>query len=268
MHYHTVYIGVNYKTPLRTIEWANSILTTNPSSLVVVVDNSRNDNPHLKEELGSTIMYVDTGSNLGYFNGAAFGLHRIEQIHSFDWVVVSNVDLVLKTEKVDEILDDYKKAAVVAPGIISYDTGFDKNPYRINRPTKRSVEIKKIAFSNAVTSKIYVLLSRYRNSIIQKKHLTEKKCDEGSSIYLPYGAVMFFSKQFFTSGCIIDFPLFLFGEELYVAEQVYKEKLDIIYVPSIEFINFEHASTSHLNSNSVNKRNFLAMKYILDNYYN
>ncbi|SEQ24183.1 Glycosyltransferase, GT2 family [Lachnospiraceae bacterium RM5] len=268
MHFHTIYIGVNYKTPQKTIEWARSIKKTNPNSLVVVVDNSSNDAFDLEKEIEGIALYIDSGGNLGYFNGAAFGLHKIEQIYTFEWIVVSNVDLILKTENIDQILDRFSDASIVAPGIISYDTGFDKNPYRLSRPSKRSIKIKKIAFSNIVFYNIYGFLSRLRNEAIKKKHKETKKCEEGTKIYLPYGAVIFFSNKYFESGCKIDFPLFLFGEELFVAEQANKKNQNIIYVPSIEFENYEHASTSNLSSNSVNKRNYKAMKFILEEFYN
>lgn len=267
MHYHTVYIGVNYKTPDKTIQWVENVSSTNSESLVVVVDNSASDNPQLKDEVENKALYIDSGDNLGYFNGAAYGLHEIEKEHTFNWVVVSNVDLLLKTTRVDDILDRYKEAGVVAPAIISFDTGFDKNPYRLKRPSKHAVLIKKFAFSNQVFSSIYSLISDFRNSVIRKRHTEVKKCAEGTPIYLPYGAVLFFSKAFFDRGCRIDFPLFLFGEELYVAEQVRSSGLAIVYVPSIEFINYEHASTSKLSNKAVNKRNYDAMKFILKEYY-
>ena len=267
MHFHTVYIGVNYNTPDKAIEWVNSIHITNPDALIVLVDNSEVENTKLRDSIKEKATYECSGSNLGYFNGAAYGLHIVETQHTFEWVAVSNVDLILETKNVDSILDNYANAGVVAPSIVSFDTGFDKNPYRLDRPSKQTVMIKKIAFSNPLFSGVYCLLSDMRNMIIRKKHIQTRKCNEGEKIYLPYGAVLFFSKKYFEQGCVIDFPLFLFGEELFVAEQTVKVGIDIVYVPSIKFINYEHASTSLLTSKEINKRNYEAMKYVLKEYY-
>lgn len=267
MYYHTVYIGVNYNTPDKALEWADSIYKTNPESLIVIVDNSKIENLDLKIKINKFGIYKWSGKNLGYFNGAAYGLHSIEEEYIFDWVVVSNVDIKLVTKNVDCILDKFPNAGVIAPGIISYDTGFDKNPYRLNRSSKKTLMIKKIAFSNSLFALIYGMISNLRNAIIRKKYRDVEKCNEGEKIYLPYGAVLYFSKCFFDKGCFIDFPLFLFGEELFVAEQCIKANVDILYVPSIRFLNYEHASTSLLSSNTVRKRNYEAISYLLKEFY-
>ena len=267
MHYHTIYIGVNFKTPEKAIEWVNSIHATNPKSLIVLVDNSSSHNQELYEKIKEKAVYIDSHENLGYFNGAAYGLHEIGKKHSFDWLAVTNVDLKLCTTNVDGLLDRYANAGIVAPSIISYDTGFDKNPYRLHRQSKKSVLIKKYAFSNRLFASIYSSLSAVRNYLIRINHKEGKKCDEGTAIYLPYGAAFFFSSKYFNTGCSIDFPLFLFGEELYVAEQARRAGIDIVYVPSIIFMNYEHASTSKLSSKSICRRNYDAMKFILDEFY-
>lgn len=268
MHYHTIYIGVNYKTPEKAIEWVNSIHATNPGSLIVLVDNSSEHDKELCENVKEKAIYIDSHNNLGYFNGAAYGLHEIEKKYSFDWIVVSNVDLRLNTTNVDYLLDKFNKAGVIAPSITSYDTGLDKNPYRLHRQSKRAVQIKKISFSNRIFANFFSSLSNFRNKLIRIKYKKKKKCEEGTAIYLPYGAALFFSAKYFSSGCKIDFPLFLFGEELYVAEQARRAGVNIVYVPSIEFINYEHASTSKLSNEVIIRRNYDAMKFILEEFYN
>lgn len=271
MHYHTVYIGVNYKTPEKALSWVDSIFETNGSSLIVVVDNSKNDNPHLEKAVGGgrKALYIDSGGNLGYFNAAAFALEKIKQQNTFDWVAVSNVDLCLQTSNVDDILDNYENAGVVAPSIISFDTGNDKNPYRINRASKKALIIKRVAFSNRFFFKVYSILSDIRNRSImhKKKKLEAIKYSDSFPIYLPYGAVLFFSNHFFKKGCELNFPLFLFGEELFVAEQARRAGLEIVYVPAIRFLNYEHASTSKLNVDLIRECNHKAMKFILEKYY-
>lgn len=264
-----VFIGVNYKTEEKTISWIKSIHDKNPFASIIVVDNSKADNPNLTKQIDElnihNVQYIDPGSNLGYFNGAAAGYHQLAE--DSDWVVVSNVDIELDSFDMDVYLEKYKDVGVIAPSIISIESGFDKNPYRLYRPSRKMVLIKKIAFSNAMFAVLYSFLSRIRSRIIINQHIDVAKCDEGTSIYLPYGACFIFSKNYFDKGCQIDFPLFLYGEELYVAEQSRRAGIDIIYVPSIRFMNHEHASTSSLMKHTVRKYNYEAMKYILEEFY-
>lgn len=271
MYFHTVYIGVNYKTPDKALEWINAIKSTNNNSLVVLVDNSRDYNTGLEAEIRSLqyldVLYLDAEANLGYFNGAAFGYHYIKEQYSFQWVIVCNVDIVIETNDIDSILDEFPDAGVIAPAIISVDSGFDKNPYRLFRTSKRVMKLKKIVFSNLLLAKVYGMVSSIRNELIKNKYTEVSKCEEGTRIYLPYGACFIFSEKFFASGCKLDYPLFLFGEELYIAEQCREKELEIVYVPRIRFLNFEHASTSKLTSTFVIKKNMEAMDFILKNYY-
>lgn len=271
MHFHTVYIGVNYKTPDKAIEWIKAIKATNNNALVVLVDNSREGNTELEAEIHSLqyldVMYLDAEANLGYFNGAAFGYHHIKERYSFQWVIVCNVDIVIQTNNIDSILDEFSDAGVIAPAIISEDSGFDKNPYRLSRTSKRIMQFKKIVFSNLLLAKVYGIASSIRNGLIKNKYTEVSKCEEGTRIYLPYGACFIFSERFFTSGCKLDYPLFLFGEELYIAEQCREKGLDIVYVPRIRFLNFEHASTSKLTNAFITKKNKEAMTFILKNFY-
>lgn len=271
-NYQIIYTGINYKTEEKTINWVKSINKMDSKSLIIVVDNSGSDNPKLQEKLEKleilNLIYIDTKENLGYFNGAEkayeFVLsHRIK----FEWFVVSNVDIALETQDPEKILGKYKDAAVVAPKIESCIDGFDKNPYRIDRSSKKTMIFKKNFFRFYPLATLYNKLSSKYNSSIKKEYTNKPKCPEGTKIYLPYGACFIFNKLFFEKGGTIKYPFFLFGEELYIAEQCRTIGLDIKYVPSVKFINFEHASTGSLPSKYIIKQNYKIYKYILDKYY-
>ena len=100
MHYEIIFVGINYKTPQKTLDWMKSLVEKNINGLIIVVDNSADYNPELGSEVEKMntekIMYVDTKNNLGYFNGAFYAFQYIDgKGISFDWLCISNVDVEL-----------------------------------------------------------------------------------------------------------------------------------------------------------------------------
>ncbi|MDE6024405.1 MAG: glycosyltransferase [Lachnospiraceae bacterium] len=274
MHYKQIYIGINYQTPEKTVNWVDKLRNQVVDTLIIVVDNSYSDNPLLEKQLQdlkiNNVLYLNTNDNLGYFNGASYALNYVqEKGDTFDWLIVSNVDIELESENIVDILNEYDKTdiGVVAPGIISVDGGYDKNPYKIQRCTKGHMYIRKIAFSNMLFANIYSGLVRLKNKLVVKALDGENKCQEGTEIYMPYGACIYFNKKYFEHGGKISIPLFLFGEELFVAETCKKLGLKIIYVPRIRFKNYEHASTSKLANKRIVKYNYKAICFIIKEFF-
>jgi GT2 family glycosyltransferase len=275
MYFEKIYIGINYKTPEKVIRWMNSIIRNDFNQLIIIVDNSGSENIGLPKKIRQigykNAIYLDTGKNLGYFNGAEYAYKYIKSFKfTFAWMIVSNVDVELNSMLSSEILRKYENDSnigVLAPAIISVDTGLDKNPYRIYRAVKRNLIIKKFVFSNILLASIYGILSKIRNLILNISRQRQVLVKEGDAIYLPYGACLIFSNKYFKSECKIDYPLFLFGEELYVAEQCREKNLKIIYSPGIKFLNYEHASTAQLSNKFVVECNYRSMSFILKTFY-
>lgn len=268
--YKLIYVGVNFHTSEEALKWIKSVI--HDEGLVIIVDNTENKDFSLKEKIQnsdySDLVYLDTKDNLGYLNAAQYAYQYIlSNSIEFEWLAVSNVDIELISSKTYEILCEYQNAAIVAPEIFSKELQIDKNPYRLERGKKLNLFIKKIAFSNILFYSLYNTVALCRNKIIYKNLDGKRKCEEGSTIYLPYGACFYINQLFFTQGGTINYPLFLFGEELFLAEQCRELGLPIKYVPRIKYINYEHLSTSKLKSSFIAKCDYNAIAYILDRYY-
>jgi GT2 family glycosyltransferase len=70
-----------------------------------------------------------------------------------------------------------------------------------------------------------------------------KSYDSDMQIYAPHGSIFIFRRAFFEHGGNIRFPYFLFGEEIYIAEQVKEKGGKILYAPELNIIHNEHTST-------------------------
>lgn len=113
--------------------------------------------------------------------------------------------------------------------------------------------------------KIPLLHHIYQNSLYKRKK--KKKESSQKRIYAGHGSFMIFTKIFFTQYSKIEYPIFLFGEELFFAELIRRKSLYVEYFPNIKVYDDEHISTSKMNSKFYYKCNREAIKYIISNFY-
>src|SRR6185437_3069774 len=62
-------------------------------------------------------------------------------------------------------------------------------------------------------------------------------------IYAPHGSLIIFSRRFFEAGGYLDKDLFLYGEEISVAEMCRSLSLPVLYEPRLRVVHNEHQST-------------------------
>lgn len=273
MIYEMIFVGINYKTPQETLKWVKSILNSfSDKTIILVVDNSYYENTSLEKELEKidNVIYLIPGENLGYFNGANFALEYLNtNKYLFKWLMISNVDLELKTSDVLAQLKKYEhtNVGVIAPAIISTSSGIDKNPYRVKPYSKEHIYLKKILYSNFLFSSIYEILAKIKCNLKHHKIRMQSTMNSDKEIYLPYGACFIFSRRYFEGGGKIKMKTFLYGEEIFVAEWCRRLGLSVFYVPAIIIKNHEHASTSLLKEQQKRKMNYAVAKYILDEFF-
>jgi GT2 family glycosyltransferase len=85
-------------------------------------------------------------------------------------------------------------------------------------------------------------------------------------IYAPHGAFMIFSRRYFEAGGYLDGNLFLYGEEISVAEICRSLGLAVIYEPSLCVVHNEHASTGKRITRFTYECQKKALAYITSRY--
>ena len=78
---------------------------------------------------------------------------------------------------------------------------------------------------------------------------------------------LIFSSEYFRAGGSLDFPGFLFGEEVYLAETLRKLGLDAVYEPSLEVVHQEHKSTRLVKSRKMAREVASSAAYCADTYF-
>lgn len=229
---------------------------------VVVADNSA----ERKDIDGSLYKNIQTEicilNNLGYLGGAQYVINKCENIRQYDYVIISNVDIEMPSNFFQK-LEKYRcedNIAWIATKIWSHEEARDRNPKILSRYSKKKLEIINLMYK-------YPILDYLYNKTLYKRKVAYIPKPE-MDLYAGHGSFMILTKAFFSHYKRIDYPIFLFGEELYLAELIRKANLRVHYVPDLEVIDKEHVSTGKMRKSFYYKCNKESIDYILKRFYN
>ncbi len=97
---------------------------------IVVVDNCSTNDAYqrIRQKYEQTVhvTVIQTPKNLGFANGNNYGVEYVNQDQDYDWLIVMNNDIYLKTPLTSDILR--LPYTVVGPDIIRVDTNEHQNP--------------------------------------------------------------------------------------------------------------------------------------------
>ena len=228
---------------------------------VVVADNSTVFQKVSTERYKHITVKQYKQRNLGYLPGAANVINNIQNVFENDFVVISNVDLVLEQSFFLNLekLEFKGDVAWVATTIWSEQEDRDKNPKIIERYSKEKLKKIRMLYKYPILDFIYT------NTLYLKKKVRPQYQEQ--DIYAGHGSFMMLTKRFFEEYPKIDYPLFLFGEEMFLAELARKKNLKVRYVPDLIVIDKEHTSTSKMKKKAYYDYNLKSIDYILDTFY-
>jgi GT2 family glycosyltransferase len=270
-------ICVKYGADADTERYLESLrrLQRHPNLHVLIVDNG------VSETMADLLMdasftVLQSNENLGYFGGARRGISKYLEEHPLpDWVIVSNVDLLITDPEFLQKLAALKctpRVGAVAPRIASALTGRNQNPFMRSRPSAMRMHLYKWLYRSRLALNAHELASavfhRMGSAVTQvARTKANPSRDLSRKIYAPHGSFVVLSKEYFRAGGSLDFPCFLFGEEIYLAESLRKLGLDVIYEPSLEVVHQEHKSTKLLKSRKLARFVATSAAYCADTYF-
>jgi GT2 family glycosyltransferase len=287
---HTVLIvGVSYNCDQAALRFINSLasisLESKVSTSIMLVDNTERDSSTLfferVNDLNPKVVCIKSPRNLGYFGGARLGLETYLQTNPLpDWIIVSNVDLEFRDSTLLSGLGDLSRAenvGVIAPAIWSEINQSDWNPKIRSRPAKMRMHLYKILYRSYYIYNIYILLfvlkSRARHILGQSAKRSEIRAEgekdlARQDIYAPHGACIIFSKLYFQRGGSLDYPMFLYGEEIFVAESARRLGLRVVYDPNLRVCSYDHVATGRFpRSRHIASYQYDSAVFIADTYF-
>jgi len=240
--------------------------------IINVLDNSQKvdkDIEELKGKLKSlydNISIFSDGTNSGYFGGIKQAQILLD--NSYDSFIYCNPDILLDNFFFMELEKLFLiRKCIIAPSILSKEDGFDQNPKYMQRlPESKLIRLKYI-YSNMITYCLFQFLARIKEIIDGFKSQKEISIlDKELKIYAPHGSIFIFNDiDFFKS--LPEFECFLFGEEIFIAEEAIKSNQNIIYQSTLKVYDERHASISLLSCNFVRSLYYKSIDYLLKRYY-
>lgn len=233
---------------------------TSPIELkVIVADNTVPARPVRYTPEHFTLNVLITGGNKGYFGAARIAMQQINPA-DFDYSIISNVDVLLDVSFFTKLTNYQVNAQTgwIAPQIYSSLEQRDRNPKILRRYAKRKLQVLKMKFRFPLLNWVY------NNTLYKSKKLVSH---ERGEIYAGHGSFIILTKRYFETGAVVDYPVFLFCEEIYLGEQCQQHGLKVMYEPDIRVTDAEHASTGTFRRSSYCRYNYDAISYILRTYY-
>lgn len=236
---------------------------------VYVIDNTETDFEeidYLTSFKNITCLLYPHHKNLGYFGGARSVMSTVD-LSGYEYVAVTNVDLVAS----EDLFANLSKAELgdgvgwIAISIQSEKEGRDRNPSVLKRYSERKLKLLKFKFKVPIVDHVY-------NNTLYKRKRIGKKYPQ-MDIYAGHGSFILLTREYFQKCGMIEYPVFLFGEELYLAEQCREHSLRVVYCPSVVVYDSEHVSTNKMSRAISFKQTFYykcneaAINFILKNYY-
>ncbi|MDE6113922.1 MAG: glycosyltransferase family 2 protein [Muribaculum sp.] len=261
-----LFIPVNYNSYNELNDYLKSLCealskSKNTQVTICIADNSCDKQEIDIEKFSSINICVEQFPNLGYF-GAALEIYN-KQIKSsdFDYVIISNVDIKLDIDFFDKLalVNSNPQIGWIVPQIWSNEEQRDRNPKIITRYSRRHLDIIKLMWQFPTLHKLY------RQTLYKrKKHYIPIP---SKNIYAGHGSLIILTNNFTNIYPHLEYPVFLFGEELFLAELCHRVGLIVEYHPEIKVSDEEHISTSKMDSKFYCKCNLNAVNYILKEFY-
>lgn len=275
---HVLFVAVSYKTDELAIDFLrqfSSVLEAGHAR-VVIVDNSASSSlgggvcPRVDKDVPGALC-VAPDSNLGYFGGAQYGLdHVLAGDQTPEWVVISNVDLVFNPMQLVSALRELEQdttIGVVAPRIMLEKYPVDLNPFMTRRPNDLRMRFQRSVFQWYWLYVIYSTIAELRKHIVHRFGRRQGKPQASGRVYAPHGAIMVFHRRFFSNGGSLSDASFLFGEEIFVAEECRRLGLAVVYRPEIAVTHISGASMSLVKSRQIHYYERAATRAFVDRYF-
>ncbi len=242
----------------------NKVIDEDVSISINVVNNGDNLNSLQKDELSQLnhnclhIDLIEGHGNIGYFPGIYLTCKGYSS--DFDFFVVCNFDLKISENFFTELAEENRdRNEVIAPKIFSLSENKDRNPKIMNRPSCKAMLKYRCLYA------IPYLHYFYKKYFYGKKKVVSYY--NGVKMYAPHGSFIIIKGCHEYLDKILNYPVFLFGEEIHVGEIAKNNQIPVIYNNRIKVLDSDHASTSLQKEGFIRKCNLQAINYLIKSYW-
>jgi GT2 family glycosyltransferase len=186
-----------------------------------------------------------------------------------DAVVYCNPDLFINSDFFTVLEHTLKTVVggVIAPSILSLRDGFDLNPQYRKKLSRTKLKCLQRIYAYRLFFSSYNALGRIKEVVSGWNYWLRRGSKEASAtIYAPHGAMFIFTDIGFFRR-LPSFPCFLFGEELFVAEEARLAGVPVVYEPALRIHDVRHASVGLLPKEFLRVLCYKSVTFLLNRYY-
>lgn len=275
-------ILVNYGTPAQVIDFCERVREQKggDSVALMVADNSASfgttalENEWTPKLRATGAHLYPSGDNLGYFGGARAALEAYRSSKPLpDYVIIANSDILFLDSDFFVHLRRMKPGNDVlgiAPDILraptlaeADDTAYRENPMRKERMSRRSIRLRTWIYR----SRLLTMAHYYRSSLVRRASRKLVVKAAAGPIYMMHGSFMIFRRAYFERCAGFDFPSFLFGEEIFVAEEVLEGGGTIVLNPELRLLHIGGSTTLEIPSVRRSRYELASFRMLLARYF-
>jgi GT2 family glycosyltransferase len=268
---HTAFVIINYHKEQELIDFVETCLRgqLNAERHLIIVDNGSDSNLIAERLSGDMhITLLKPGKNLGYFGAAkhAYDYLISKQGHS-EIFIVSNFDLEFDERcflsSIESVCSSIEPA-VIGPDIHSSLSGSALNPIYSKRLSLGKIQMLLFVTSFYPLFLFYQWLHHFKRKANGSQAIRNSKSED---VYAVHGSFMIFRRSYFENGGSLNFESFLYGEELFEAEECRRICLRNQFEPSLKIIHREHTTTG-VYKNAIHMRYLhQSLRLIRHKYY-
>ena len=254
-----MHLLINYYSKKELLKLLNSLQKSGKPD-IYVFDNTEEElkmfNPFRIHKL------ISDGLNKGYFGRVNEFITMIDK-KNYNFYLYGNCDILYQRLFKNLFKTNLETPSVIAPKILSVKNDFNLNPKYEGKPKKVKIKRLKIVFKNRMLFDLYQRLAKIKSHLLS--YLNSGNEDKKRTIYCPHGSILIFNHISALKLCN-HYPIFLFGEEIFLSENCLKSNTPIWYIPKLIVSNIGEVSIS--KSTKINSRYVESLDFILKNYYN
>lgn len=265
-------ILVNYQSDACIYQYIEMLLNTaNFQELEIIITNNKAvDSVRLNNfcQRFTNIKILEPSQNLGYLGGAHFALrYYLETVKKLpQFVILSNPDIeIVDKDFFSQLSTIQEEAEVLGPQIISVYKGDNQNPFYKNRISQRKLKLIRFVTTNTALYTGYRFLFNLKKLL--KPSFQDNNRTEAIRVYAVHGAFIIFRDTFFKNGGTLDYRLFLFGEEIYIAEMCRKFNMKMLYIPTLKVRHHEHQMTGTLKTKQLIGYLNQSIQFLLEDFF-
>jgi GT2 family glycosyltransferase len=258
-----------YADVVRLLESADRLHGKQELNVIVVSNTVSEESRILLNNLKSKYSYASfyhNPANSGYLGGINYGIgHALES--SPEWIVCCNADIVFIDPNFIRNLSEVdvpSDVMALAPMILTRN-GHNQNPFWENRFTKIRWLFYRVYYCNYF---IYVLISlcnalRHRLKGGRGVRIVSPLYEKAKTIYAPHGACFILNRKYFKFYPFMDEAVFLWTEELVLAETIRNVKGSVWYAPELKVLHND-SGIAMRSFGSFSKKSYRAGKKAYD----